>query len=141
MTRHPPIADLLPHAGAMVLLDSIVAWTDQAIHCRTRSHLSPDNPLRRAGRLHAICGIEYALQAAALHGALRAGGIAQKAGYVARLRDVQLATPHLDDPALTTLEIHATLEHAEATGMLYVLRVTDPDDTLLIAARAGISLP
>ena len=141
MTHHPPIATLLPHAGAMVLLDTIVAWTDTTIHCRSRSHLDPANPLRRDGRLHTVCGIEYALQAAALHGALRAGGIAQQAGYVARLRDVILAIPHLDDPAIPTLEIHATLEHAEATGMLYALRVTNPSATLLLSARAGIALP
>jgi predicted hotdog family 3-hydroxylacyl-ACP dehydratase len=125
----------------MVLLDAVVAWDERRILCCSRSHLGSDNPLRRAGRLHAVCGIEYALQAAALHGALRAGGVAQKAGYVARLRDVVLTISHLDDPVLGTLEIEATLERAEAGGMLYDLLVTDIHGTRLVSARAGIALP
>lgn len=141
MIQGETLAALLPHAGAMVLLDAVVDWDADRIRCRSRSHLSETNPLRRAGRLHAICGVEYALQAAALHGAMRAGGIAQQAGYVARLRDVVLAVPYLDDPALGSLGIEATLEHAEAGGMLYGLLVTDSHGTTLVSARAGISLP
>jgi predicted hotdog family 3-hydroxylacyl-ACP dehydratase len=141
MIQAASLAALLPHAGSMVLLDAVVSWDERAIRCRSRSHLAPDNPLRRDGRLHAICGVEYALQAAALHGAMRAGGVAQKAGYVARLRDVVLAVPYLDDPALGTLGIEATLEHGEAGGMLYGLLMTDIHGNTLISARAGISLP
>ena len=80
------MAGLVPHAGAMVLLDRVEAWDAETVQCRARSHLDPANPLRRAGRLAACCGIEYALQAAAVHGALLAGGVAQAAGYVAALR-------------------------------------------------------
>ncbi len=141
MIQDPDLAALLPHAGAMVLLDAIVEWDAQRILCRSRSHLAPDNPLRRAGRLHAICAAEYALQAAALHGAMRAGGVAQKPGYVARLRDVVLTVMHLDDPAFGTLGIEATLEHAEAGGMLYDLLVTDITGRTLLSARAMIALP
>ena len=74
------IATLIPHTGAMVLLDRVEAWDTDGILCRARSHLDDDNPLRRDGRLAACCGLEYALQAAALHGALIAGGVPQRAG-------------------------------------------------------------
>ncbi len=141
MIQGAALAVLLPHAGAMVLLDAVVTWDERRILCRSRSHLSDANPLRRAGRLHAICGVEYGLQAAALHGAMRAGGVAQQAGYVARLRDVVLDVAHLDDPALGTLGIEATLEHAEGGGMLYGLLVTDIHGDRLLSARAGIKLP
>ncbi len=58
-------AALLPHAGAMVLIDRVVAWTDHEAVCATRAHLAPGNPLRRGGMLPAICGMEIALLAAA----------------------------------------------------------------------------
>ena len=74
------IMALIPHQGAMCLLDEAVLWTAERIVCRAVSHLDPANPLRRAGGLHALCGAEYALQAAALHGALLADGTPQPAG-------------------------------------------------------------
>lgn len=135
------IAGLLPHAGAMVLLDHIIAWDDTMLRAGSNTHLSPTNPLRRDGRLSAICGVEFALQAAALHGAMRAGGVAQRAGYVARLRDVALNIDRLDDPALGMLAIEARLEHAQPNGMLYALHIEDKNGRILIEARASIALP
>ena len=72
LTRQQILA-LIPHQGMMCLLDRVAAWSAADITCGASSHLSPDNPLRRDGRLGAICGIEYGLQAAALHGASCAG--------------------------------------------------------------------
>lgn len=134
------IADLIPHAGAMVLLDDIVSWDDATITCRTTTHLDVANPLRRAGRLSTICAVEYALQAAALHGALR-DGVPQRQGYVARLRDVALQASRLDDPAFGPLSVHATLDHAEPTGTLYTLRVTSEAGRPIATATAAIALP
>lgn len=141
MIRGETLARLLPHAGAMVLLDSVIAWDAAHILCASRSHLAPDNPLRRDGRLASICAAEYALQAAALHGALLAGGIAQVAGYVARLRDVVLHAAYLDDPALGILAVEARLERQEAGGMLYALDVASSLGTPVLTARASIALP
>jgi predicted hotdog family 3-hydroxylacyl-ACP dehydratase len=135
------LASMLPHAGAMVLLDGIEAWGADWIACRSRSHLDPANPLRRDGALATVCGVEYALQAAALHGALRAGGVAQAAGYVARLHGVRLLARRLDDPAHGLLRIEARLERAEAGGMLYALAVRDARAAALVEARAAIALP
>ena len=134
------LAGLLPHAGAMVLLDRVASWDAEAIRCRSRSHLHSGNPLRRAGRLSAVCGVEYGLQAAALHGALLAGGVAQRAGYVARLREAVFHVEHLDDVA-GALGIEARLERREAGGMLYALAVTDDAGRPLVTARASIALP
>lgn len=123
----------------MILLDSIEHWDQGKIICRAHSHLDPANPLRRQGRLPAICALEYALQAAALHGALRAGGVAQAAGYVASLRHVRLATPQLDDPA--PLRVQAQLEAEEQFGMIYALIISTDAGTPLVTARASIALP
>ena len=66
------IAARIPHQGSMCLLDAVLAWDSGQIHCRASSHRQPDNPLRAAARLGAACGIEYAAQAMAVHGALLA---------------------------------------------------------------------
>ena len=92
------IAGLIPHSGAMCLLDGVVQWDDSRILCVARSHRAADNPLRAAGRLPAVCGVEYAAQAMAVHGGL-AGKVAGKprAGYLANLRDVECRRSRLDD--------------------------------------------
>ena len=141
MTQGERLAAMLPHAGAMVLLDAVVSWDAVTLCCRSRSHLDPANPLRRDERLAAVCGVEYGLQAAALHGAMLAGGVPQRAGYVARLRDVRLHVDRLDDPALGTLGIDVRLERQETNGMLYALCVSDALGRVLIEARASIAVP
>lgn len=141
MIQGAALAALVPHAGAMVLLDAVVTWDAAGIRCRSRSHLDPANPLRSNGRLSAICGAEYGLQAAALHGAMLAGGVVQRAGYVARLRDAVTHVAHLDEPCVGVLGIEALLEHGEAGGMLYALHITGNDGRPLLTARASIALP
>lgn len=135
------IAALVPHAGAMVLLDRATGCDADGIACVARSHLDPDNPLRRDNRLAAVCGLEYALQAAALHGALTDGHQAQPAGYVAALRDVVLHADRLDDPAFAELHVTARLERQEAAGMIYALAVHGPGGAALVTGRAVIVLP
>lgn len=92
------IAKLIPHAGAMCLLDGVVQWDAARIRCVSRTHRDPENPLRAGGQLPAVCGIEYAAQAMAVHGGL-AGGISgrPKAGYLVSLRDVVFRNSRLDD--------------------------------------------
>jgi len=54
----------------MCLLDEIVRWDADRITCRSSSHRAADNPLRARGKLGIACGVEYAAQAMAVHGAL-----------------------------------------------------------------------
>jgi predicted hotdog family 3-hydroxylacyl-ACP dehydratase len=92
------IAGLIPHSGAMCLLDGVVEWDASRILCMSRSHRAVDNPLRTDGRLPAVCGVEYAAQAMAVHGGL-AGNVGgrPRAGYLASLRDVECRRDRLDD--------------------------------------------
>jgi predicted hotdog family 3-hydroxylacyl-ACP dehydratase len=131
----------MPHAGAMVLLDRVVRWDQAGILCAARSHLDPANPLRHAGRLASVCGIEYALQAAALHGALLANGQKQPAGYAASLRAIALNAERLDDEALGELSIAATLATSEAFGMVYDFTVASAASVPLLSGRFSIALP
>jgi predicted hotdog family 3-hydroxylacyl-ACP dehydratase len=150
MLDRAAILRLIPHQGAMCLLDRVAGWTARAIDCTAVSHLAPDNPLRRNGRLGAVACIEYGLQAACLHGALTGGG-AQPAGYLAALRDVRLRCDRLDDPAIGALLVHAALELHQAGGMIYRFSVAAAppaaaaaaaaDGAVLLDGRASILLP
>jgi predicted hotdog family 3-hydroxylacyl-ACP dehydratase len=89
----------IPHQGAMCLLDAVIDWGGEHIRCRTGTHRAADNPLRSAGRLGVACGIEYAAQTMAVHGALASGetGAWAQAGFLAGLREVRLHVLRLDD--------------------------------------------
>lgn len=91
------IAGLIPHSGAMCLLDEVLAWDAATISCRATSHREPGNPLARDGQLAAICGIEYAAQAMAVHGRL-AGVIGGRpaVGFLASVREVRCEVERLD---------------------------------------------
>ena len=60
----------IPHQGTMCLLDEVLTWNTQRVQCRSSTHRNRANPLRAHDRLGAVCGIEYAAQAMAVHGAL-----------------------------------------------------------------------
>lgn len=129
---------LIPHQGAMCLLDGADRWSDTEIRCRAASHLDPANPLRRHGRLAAVCGVEYGMQAAALHGALR-GGAEKKPGYIAVLRGLVFRVDRLDEAHLGILGITATLEHADASGMLYGFHVRSAGGDSLLQGRGLVA--
>ena len=99
----------IPHHGRMCLLDEVMEWDAGHIRCRSSTHRRPDHPLRSQNRLGAACGIEYAAQSMAVHGALAGGApagpdagpgagiIRSEVGFLAGLRDVRLHVARLDD--------------------------------------------
>jgi predicted hotdog family 3-hydroxylacyl-ACP dehydratase len=92
------IARVIPHAGSMCLLDGVLECDAQRIRCISSTHRDPANPMRSGDRLLALCGIEYAAQAMAVHGAWDAGFDKKpRAGYLAALRDVNCHTARLDE--------------------------------------------
>ena len=99
---------LIPHRGAMCLLDRVVDWDDDRIHLVATSHRDRDNPLRSDGMLRAVHLCEYGAQAMAVHGGLlaqRAGAVAA-AGLLVSLRAVKLHVARVDDlPG--DLDVHA----------------------------------
>jgi predicted hotdog family 3-hydroxylacyl-ACP dehydratase len=92
------ITALIPHQGAMSLLDGVVRWDTASLQCVSRSHRDAENPLRSHGQLPALCAIEYAAQAMAVHGGL-SGMLSARpaAGYLASLRDVNCRVDRIDD--------------------------------------------
>jgi predicted hotdog family 3-hydroxylacyl-ACP dehydratase len=121
----------LPHQGSMCLLDRVDSWDAQHIQCSASSHRAPDNPLRAHGRLGAACGIEYAAQAMAAHGALLAAAdSAPRAGYLASVRAVELKVARLDDIA-ADLRVEAVRESGDDNTILYGFSVYAGPDWLL----------
>ena len=136
--RRPQIARLLPHAGAMCLLDTVEACDDDRIVCRATSHRDPGNPLRRAGVLRAVSGVEYAAQAMALHGALRAQSGRPREGYLVSVRDVRCHAATLDaHPG--DLEIIAELLASDDVNVAYAFAIRAPTLPLL-SGRATVRL-
>lgn len=139
MLDRAAIAARIPHQGSMCLLDAVLAWDSGQIHCRASSHRQPDNPLRAAERLGAACGIEYAAQAMAVHGALLAPeGAPPRPGYLASVRSVQLAVDRLDDLP-QDLDIIAERLSGDEHNILYHFRVEHAGD-LLLSGRAAVML-
>jgi len=92
----------IPHQGRMCLLDEVVNWSAEGISCRSGAHRAADHPLRAHGRLGIACGIEFAAQAMAVHGALiadvhDASDAKPPAGILASVRGVRLHVARLDD--------------------------------------------
>ncbi len=133
------IAELVPHHGVMCLLDRVLDWDSHQIHCETERHTLAINPLRREGFLPAICGVEFALQAMALHGALSAEATPQRAGFVSSLRDIEMKVERLDDISASLL-VMAEAVVAEANGFIYRFAISANGRDLL-SGQAAIILP
>jgi predicted hotdog family 3-hydroxylacyl-ACP dehydratase len=147
LMNRPWIEARIPHQGRMCLLDEVIEWDPHHIRCRTETHRAPDNPLRSHDRLGIACGIEYAAQAMALHGALAGGapgaggasaGSPSRVGLLASVRDVRLHVLRLDD-----IESDLICEAAHLAGdsltALYEFALRDRDK-ILLSGRASVVL-
>ena len=136
---HEWIAAHIPHQYGMCLLDEVTEWTAVNIRCRSGSHRAGDNPLRAHGRLGAACGIEYAAQAMAVHGALRAADsqFAPRPGLLASVRGVTMSVARLDD-IQDDIIASATHIHGDAATVLYEFEISD-GMRVLLAGRVTIA--
>jgi len=129
---------LIPHRGAMCLLDAVAAWDDARIHATSATHRRDDNPLRSDGRLRSVHLCEYAAQAMAVHGGLlaqRAGAVAAP-GFLVSLRAVQLQVARIDElPGL--LDVHAQKLLDGGGSWQYAFRI-EHAGVLLAEGRAAV---
>jgi predicted hotdog family 3-hydroxylacyl-ACP dehydratase len=133
------IQEHIPHQGGMCLLDEVLSWNETQTRCRSSTHRSADNPLRADGRLGAACGIEYAAQTMAVHGALIAfaAGTPARRGLLASVRGVRLNIDRLDvfeSDLVTAVELVA----GDQGSALYEFSVS-ADDVVLLSGRAAIA--
>ena len=137
------IAARIPHQGSMCLLDEVLGFDLKSIRCLTGTHRGADNPLRSHERLGIACGIEYAAQAMALHGALlsedaASSGGSPRAGLLASVRDVRMAVTRLDDVE-SDLICEAHLLAGDGATALYEFELRGDGSTLL-SGRASVVL-
>jgi predicted hotdog family 3-hydroxylacyl-ACP dehydratase len=141
------IESRIPHRGRMCLLDQVIAWSAERVSCRSSTHRDADNPLRAYGRLGIACGIEYAAQAMAVHGALVAPASsstaegsplagAPAAGFLAAVRGVRFHSLRLDD-VQGDLICDAVRMAGDATTALYEFELRS-DAALLLRGRATV---
>lgn len=122
MLDHAGIAARLPHAGRMCLLDRVLDWDARSIRCSAVSHRDADNPLRDAAGLATLAGIEYAAQAAAVHGALARDDMAPRSGVLAALKGVTATRPWLHQ-VHDEIVVEATLLHSDPAGGIFAFAV------------------
>jgi len=132
----------IPHQGGMCLLDEVIEWDMRHIRCRSGTHRAADNPLRSHDRLGAACGIEYAAQAMALHGALALQGAlaagTPEAGFLAGVRNLRLWVSRLDDIE-SDLICEAALVAGNDVTALYEFALRDGRRNL-VSGRAAVLL-
>jgi predicted hotdog family 3-hydroxylacyl-ACP dehydratase len=132
------LCTLIPHTGAMCLLDGVLRWDETEILCTASSHLESGNPLRRKDRLHTVGLLEYGAQAMAAHGGLLARETNRQArpGYLAALHEVCLAQDFMDD---TTLDLTIQAHRLAAANGSFMYRFTvSLADKPLASARATV---
>lgn len=149
MTCVTEVAELLPHDGAMVLLDSVEKWSEAEIVCSSSSHTKSDNPLRVNGVLSVYAGVEYAAQAMAAHNALNArdvevGGEAEspaqkpRQGVVAVASKIEASVLCLDEDPSPMVILVKSLD-GTGDSSLYQFEIRQGDE-LRVAGRLLVML-
>jgi predicted hotdog family 3-hydroxylacyl-ACP dehydratase len=135
------IAQLIPHAGPMCLLERVLHWDRERIVCEATNHRDTTHPLAHDGVLDATAAIEYAAQAMAVHGALLAAtavmaGAEPKVGYLASVREVVCRAPYLHTLA-GALNIEATRLMGEESRVMYEF-VVSAEGEVRVTGRAAV---
>jgi predicted hotdog family 3-hydroxylacyl-ACP dehydratase len=134
------ITALIPHQGAMCLLEHVIEWDTDRIALTTSTHRSLSNPLRMEDRLRAVHLCEYGAQAMAVHGGLcaQAAGRQPQPGFLVSLRDVRF---HIDciDQLEGELRIGAQRLLETRDSWQYAFTVEHGGDTLATGRAAVVA--
>lgn len=106
----------------MCLLNRVLQWDAHTIRCSATSHRDKDNPLREDGGLDTLAGIEYAAQAAAVHGALLLDETVPRSGVLAALKNVTATQQWLHE-ITDDIVIEANLLHSDPAGGVFAFAV------------------
>jgi len=130
----PDIERLLPHKGAMCLLDRVQVWNETSIICVADASRVP-HALRGDHGLSAVHSVEYGAQAAALHCLLQESDGHARGGLLLQIHEARFLVRRLDDLA-QPLRIEATVKYASSEAARYVYRI---ESTGLVAASGELT--
>jgi len=132
------LAELLPHAGNMILLDELIACDDESISTRwmVKPCLLSDND----GHLPAWNGLELMAQSVAAWAGVKAkrAGVPVELGFLIGTRHYQCNVPYF--PNGTELQIHACCSLEDASG-LGVFECTLTGPAIHAEARLNVFRP
>lgn len=149
-----PLAELLPHAGDMILIDQVLAFDEEQIH--TRLQVKPGGLFNQAdGSLPAWVGVELMAQSVAAWAGCRArqNGEAVSLGFLLGTRKYQCNVEHFaagttltlhcacsleDDNGMGVFECHLTGSGIQASARLNVFR--PPEAANYLAQSEGVPL-
>ena len=115
----------------MCLLDAVEQWDQTGITCRTSTHRDDRNPLRRGQALEAICGLEYAAQAMAVHVGLVEGRKDREGvGYLGSVKRLILRVERLDQWS-GDLTVRAERVFGQEESFIYTFLISAQDRKLL----------
>jgi predicted hotdog family 3-hydroxylacyl-ACP dehydratase len=134
-----PIAELIPHAGNMILIDQVLSFDEEQIH--TRLTVRPGGLFNRAdGSLPAWVGVELMAQSVAAYAGCQARehGRSMKLGFLLGTRKFECNVDHF--PVSTELTIHALRSLEDENGMgIFECHLTGPG--IHATARLNVFCP
>ncbi|MCU1725710.1 hotdog family protein [Pseudomonas sp. 7P_10.2_Bac1] len=134
-----PLAELLPHAGDMILIDQVLAFDEETI--QTRLTVRPGGLFNRAdGSLPAWVGVELMAQSVAAYAGCRArlAGNPVALGFLLGTRKFECNVEHF--PLGAELKIHAVRSLEDDNGMgVFECHLTGPQ--IHATARLNVFRP
>ncbi len=135
-TTLPPVAELVPHAGAMLLLDELLAA--DAEHAVARTTVRATQLFTDAGGMPAWAGIEYMAQTIAAWSGMqrRAEGAGPTVGFLLGTRRYECDVPAFPVGQVLTITARAELIGDNGLGMFACTLAMSGQEV----ARANISV-
>jgi predicted hotdog family 3-hydroxylacyl-ACP dehydratase len=132
------VTSCLPHGDGMCLLDGVLAWDETMIECVTTAATPAQHPLSRGGHLHAIMAAEYAAQATAIHGALRAPDTPPMEGRLAGIRELAWEAAELT--ASRPARVYCFERMRQQQALIYGFELSDQHNRL-VSGEVTVAFP
>ena len=138
----PPVAEILPQRGRMMLLSSVLEHSDDHTACVV--DVGADSPfLENDGTVPALIGVEYMAQCVAAHAGLQrwAKGEAPRVGFLIGSRRLDFRSPmgfHVGQ----RLVVHVTRAWGEEEFAMFACRLIDAgSQAVLVEGNLNVFLP
>ena len=138
----PPVAEVLPQRGRMMLLSSVLEHSDHHTVCAVE--VGADSPfLETDGTVPALIGVEYMAQCVAAHAGLQrcAKGEEPRVGFLIGARRLDFRSPmgfHVGQ----RLIVHVTRAWGEEEFAMFACRLIDaPSRAILVEGNLNVFLP